>query len=424
RGVERVKASGKEVEESERCFQMNREANNKAMRFWMWYHFMNHIRAQTSSSPFFVGAIAIGIWLVLSGEWTIGTLLPFTFWVGGFISTIDQLRGTERQINGQLPAINTLKRLMELEPAVQDAPNATYFEASGALSVQVKQVSFAHPGKDNDGSSRPVLQNVSFSIRPGQKVAIIGPSGVGKTTLLHMLLRSRDPDQGQVLLDGHDLRGVTQASFKRFVGYAPQGAPLFDGSIRELMLYGLDPQHRSRTSDDEIWAVLRAVKADFGERLIKGLDTKIGRDGLELSGGERQRLSAAMALMNPLLRLLIMDEPTSNLDSETQKGFQDGLNAVLKRGVTAIIVAHRLSTVMDCDQFIVLKPVDELVAGESQVEAVAGSFGELYELSPTFRRIAENEGLKIRPEISIKPEDAPISRPPLLFGDSPIDFSA
>jgi ABC-type multidrug transport system fused ATPase/permease subunit len=373
------------------------------------------IRNITSSTPMFVGFMAFGAWMAMKGEWSVGMILPFLFWGNGFLHSINDLKGIERQINGHLPAIATLKRIMELEPAVKDLPDAIEFTADGPVRVEFRGVSFAHPGKD-DGPAKTVLKDVSFKAEQGQKIAIIGPSGAGKTTLLHMLLRSRDPQGGSVHLNGFDLRGLKQSSFKRYLGYAPQNAPLFDGTIRELMLWGVLPEDRESITDEDIWKTLRVVQADFGERLDKGLDTTIGRDGIELSGGERQRLSAAIALMNPQLRLLIMDEPTSNLDWETQQGFQDGLNAALDRGVTVFMVAHRLSTVRDCDRFVVLKPVSELKDDESQVEAVASSFEELYQLSPTFRRVAKGEGLNFGPKIVTELKDMPAASASFLDG--------
>ena len=431
RNVERVKAFGKEVEERNRHHEMNRAANDKAVRFWSWYHKMNQIRVQTSAAPFFIGVVAVGAWMVLAGDWTIGTMMPFVFWTGNLTNAVTQLRNIERQINGQLPAIEALKKLMELEPAVKDPEHPKEFAPDGPVSVTLVDVSFSYPGKDSAPHEaqgkrqgpKQVLKNVWIRASAGQKVAIIGPSGTGKTTLLHMLLRSRDPDSGVVMVDGLDLRDISQTAFKRFIGYAPQGAPLFDGTIRELVLYGLPPDERKSVTDEEIWKLLRTVRADFGDRLDSGLETKIGRDGIELSGGERQRLSAAMALMSPHLRLLIMDEPTSSLDSETQQGFQDGLNAVLERGVTTFIVAHRLSTVRDCDSFVVLKPVSELAEGESQVEAVASSFEELYRISPTFRKVADGEGLKFGPAIGVRLKDVPDAPVP-LFGGKPVDLRA
>ncbi|MEA3248892.1 MAG: ABC transporter ATP-binding protein [Patescibacteria group bacterium] len=431
RNVERVKAFGKEAEERDCHLEMNRAAKERSIRFWQRYHFLSYIRSQTSSAPFFIGVMAVAAWMVMSGGWTVGMMIPFIFWSNNFTFSINELRRVERQINGQLPAIQTLKRLMELEPAVKDPSHPKDFAPDGPVSVTMIDVGFSYPGKDPSAGDaqgkrkepKQVLKDVWVRAKAGQKIAIIGPSGAGKTTLLHMLLRSRDPDKGIVMFDGIDLREISQSVFKRFIGYAPQGAPLFDGTIRELMLYGLAPEDRKSVTDDDIWELLRTVRADFGDRLDSGLDTKIGRDGIELSGGERQRLSAAMALMNPRLRLLVMDEPTSNLDAETQQGFQDGLKAVLARGVTTFIVAHRLSTVRDCDQFIVLKSVSGLAEGESQVEAVAESFEGLYDVSSTFRRVARNEGLTFGPRIGVNLKDVPLPKTP-LFGNKPIDLNA
>jgi ABC-type multidrug transport system fused ATPase/permease subunit len=377
---------------------------------------MDLIRAQSGTTLFACGMLVFAICQVYSGAWTIGTLIPFGSWMYMLINLADRLTESESAVSKCLSSIKTLREVLDEPAAVTDKPDALNFAPDGPVSVEFDRVSFSYPNQEAEGPPKPVLRNVSFTVEHGEKVAIIGPSGTGKTTLLHKVLRSRDPDSGRVLINGLDLRDLKQATFKRVVSYVPQGAPLFDETLRNLMLYAVPPDARSQITDELIWATLRLVKADLGPRFDKGLETKIGRDGIELSGGERQRLSAAMALMNPHLRLLVMDEPTSNLDAETQAAFHDGLSDAVASGVTTFVVAHRLSTVRDCDRFVVLKPAAELAENETQVEAVARSFGELNRISPTFRKVAKSEGLTL----TAKDQTTELGDFNRLFGAKPV----
>ena len=396
RNVERVKSFGMEAEDCSRIRQAVLEAQVTATRFWTWYAGRAGIRAISSILPLWVGMTAFGSWLVLRGDWTVGSLMPLILWTGHFIGAVNQYREIERQMNGNLPAIRTLHRIMTLKPAVEDAPDALELASDKAVGLHFSKVSYSYPEKEGSGPRPAVLRDVSFSVEPGETVALIGPSGAGKSTIMHLALRSMDPQEGSVVVGGQSLTAVTQASWKRLLGYIPQGAPLFDGTIRELVIYGLMSEERKRVTDEDIWNLLQLLKADFGARLTDGLDTKIGRDGIELSGGERQRLSAAMALMKKP-HFLLVDEATSNLDSETERAFRDGLNVLLGHNMSALIIAHRLSTVRDCEKFVVLKPVEECAEGEGQVEAIASSFEELYAVSSTFRRLADAQDLAIGP---------------------------
>jgi ATP-binding cassette subfamily B protein len=240
------------------------------------------------------------------------------------------------------------------------------------------------------------LTRVSFAIEPGEKVALLGASGAGKTTVMRKLLRFDDPTSGCVLVDGIDLRTIRQTSWRQGIGYIPQQAQVFDGSIRYNLTYRLSPEERARVTDADLWKLMQLLQIAFKDRLTQGLDTIVGKNGIKLSGGQAQRLMIGAAVIKRPW-LLVVDEATSSLDSATEHEVQAGLATVLSGSATsALIVAHRLSTVRHlCTKFVVLKAANEVPGGESQVEAIASSFEVLYRESPTFRRLADYQGVAV-----------------------------
>ena len=203
-----------------------------------------------------------------------------------------------------------------------------------------------------------------------------------------------DPTSGTILINSHDLRDVRLSSWLNLIAYVPQQAQVFDGTIRDNLLY-LFTDERPTVSDDELWDVMRKLKIDFGDRLTDGLDTRVGRHGIELSGGEQQRLMIGAAAMRKP-QFMVVDEATASLDATTEKAVQKGLEEVLGDHIGALIITHRLSTVRRlCSKFFVLRDSEGLAPGEPQLEASANSFEELYEVSPTFRTLADDQGVVI-----------------------------
>ena len=241
----------------------------------------------------------------------------------------------------------------------------------------------------------PILQDLSFTINPGEKVALIGPSGAGKTSVMKLLLRYMDPTTGTIMVNGNKLPEVQLSSWMSRVGYISQQSQVFDGTIRYNLTFGLSEERQAEITDGEIWEVMKSLQVDFGARLTDGLQTRVGKDGMKLSGGQAQRLMIAAAVIKKPI-FMVIDEATSSLDSTTEKAVQEGLEQVLAGPVGALIVAHRLSTVRKmCNRFIVLRPLEHVLGGESQIEAEANSFEELYRLSPTFRRLADDQHISI-----------------------------
>jgi ABC-type multidrug transport system fused ATPase/permease subunit len=246
-------------------------------------------------------------------------------------------------------------------------------------------------GGKNESSPFPVIRNVTFTIKQGERVALIGPSGAGKTTLMKLLLRFMDPEHGAIRVNGHDLRDIDLSSWMRSVAYIPQHAQILDGTIRYNLTYGLSPEERDQWTDDRLWDLMRKLRIDFGERLQNGLETVVGERGIKLSGGQAQRVMiGAAAIQHP--PFMIIDEATSHLDSSTERAVHDGLAEILSDRTGALIIAHRLSTVRDlCDRFVVLRNSEEVKNGDSQIEAIANSFEMLYAVSSTFRQLSDDQ---------------------------------
>jgi ABC-type multidrug transport system fused ATPase/permease subunit len=239
----------------------------------------------------------------------------------------------------------------------------------------------------------PILGNVSFAIPSGRRVALIGQSGAGKTTIAGLVRRDVDPESGEILLDGIDLRQYRLSSVLRYMGVILQRPEIMSGTVRENITYGVPVN--MEVTDDMLWQIIDAVSPTMRERFVeRGLDTKVGKQGLQLSGGEQQRLCVMRALIkNP--QFLIVDEATSSLDSETEIVVQKGIDAALARGISALVIAHRFSTLRNCDQFVVLKKLANCEPGEPQVECVAHSLTELSDQSPTFRRLAAAQDFRV-----------------------------
>jgi ATP-binding cassette, subfamily B, heavy metal transporter len=271
-----------------------------------------------------------------------------------------------RQIRQSLTDLENLMALLELEPEVKDRPGAHPLALSAA-EVRFDGVSFGYDAR------RPVLQDVDFVVPGGHTLALVGRSGAGKSTVVRLLFRFYDVDEGAILIDGQDLRDVTQESLRSAIGLVPQDTVLFNETIRANIAYG-----RPGAGQAEIEAAARAAQIhDFISLLPDGYDTVVGERGLKLSGGEKQRVAIArMVLKDP--PILIFDEATSALDSRTERMIQAALRR-LSSGRTTLIIAHRLSTVVDADQILVLEHGRVIEHGRhQQLLAHNGSYAQMW----------------------------------------------
>ncbi len=292
-----------------------------------------------------VGTAAI-LWVggqqVLNGSLSIGSLLVFLSYLNSLYGPVESLLYTPGTVQGVAGSARRVMEILEMEPEVRDRPGA------GPLPAARGHVSFEHVtfGYEPD---RPVLHDVSLEALPGQVVALVGPTGAGKSTLVSLISRFFDPWKGRVTVDGHDLRDVQLKSLREQVALVLQEPFLFPLTIAENIAYG-----RPDAPREAIEAAARAANAHaFIERLPQGYDTVVGERGATLSGGERQRLSIARALLKDA-PILILDEPTSALDAETEGLLLEALERLME-GRTTFIIAHRLSTIRKADRIVVLE---------------------------------------------------------------------
>ncbi|MEL4272828.1 ABC transporter ATP-binding protein/permease [Shewanella xiamenensis] len=284
--------------------------------------------------------MALAAYKVTNNEMTIGDFVLINAFMMQLFMPLNFLGFVYREIRGALANIERMFSLLDKHPSIIDKPDALDFHPSrGELSFE--QVSFNY-------DDRPILRNVSFKVAAGKKVAVVGDSGAGKSTLIKLLFRFYDVEQGRILIDGHDIRQLTQDALRRAIAIVPQDTVLFNDSLVENIRYG-----RPDASDDEVRDAIKLAHLEgFIASLSKGWDTKVGERGLKLSGGEKQRVAIARAILKGS-PVLVFDEATSSLDSRSEQAILTALREVAK-GHTSLVVAHRLSTIVDADQIVVL----------------------------------------------------------------------
>jgi ATP-binding cassette subfamily B protein len=344
-GIVTVKSFAMEEHEKQRFLHDVREANAVVTR---GVGFDAAVGASQNLIVLFarVACIGYGGVLVLRGEITAGTLVAFLGYIGGLFGPVQGLSGVYKTMQTASVAIGQVFSILDAQDHLGDAPDAE--EVTGLRGeVEFDGVHFAYPS--SSGPDRPLINGINLQVKQGETIALVGPSGAGKTTLMSLLCRFYDPNEGVVRIDGKDIRSLKQMSLRRHIGVVLQDLLLFNESVRSNIAYG-----RPNATQEEIEAMARAAHAhDFILRLPQGYDTVVGERGSRLSAGERQRISIARSLLkNP--PILILDEPTSALDAESEALVQEALGKLMK-GRTTFAIAHRLSTVVDADRILVLK---------------------------------------------------------------------
>jgi len=296
----------------------------------------------------FIGSLAtalvvgVGGWLVLDDALTAGTLVAVVLYVERFFDPIRELAQRYNTFQATMAASERLFELLDLEPDMVDAPGAVPLPQIQG-EVEFKDVSFAYRQE-----GRSVLKNINLRAEPGDRIALVGETGAGKSTIIRLLSRFYDVTDGAVTIDGHDVREVTSDSLRQQLGIVLQDTFLFTGTVADNIRYG-----RLNASDEEVLVASKAVGAhDFISRMPDGYDSEVGENGSNLSVGQRQLVSFARALLaDP--RILILDEATSSVDTATERVIQRALDTLME-GRTSFVIAHRLSTIINADQIIVL----------------------------------------------------------------------
>ena len=367
-GILLVKAFSKGRAERIRFGEINRELRRLEIRQHMigrWFRLLN----QTFMTLGPALLLLFGGYLVVTGQTTVGTVVSVvTILAGRLAGSAGSLGNLYVNITGSLALFGRIFQILDHPPEVTDRPGAHALgTARGA--VRFEGVTFAYPG-----TCRPALEDVSFEVEPGQLVALVGPSGAGKTTATCLLARFYDPTVGAVRLDGMDLRDVTLESLSRQIGIVFQDTFLFHASVRQNLLYA-----RPEASQDELEAAARAAHIhEFIVSLPEGYDTVVGERGHRLSGGEKQRLAIARVILKDP-RIVILDEATSHLDTVSEQLIQAALRPLFA-GRTSFVIAHRLSTVLAADVILVFDR-GHLVERGSHLELVqrGGLYADLYQ---------------------------------------------
>jgi ATP-binding cassette, subfamily B, bacterial len=312
--------------------------------------------------------LGYGAWLVLQRSLTVGELLIVVAYIGSVYKPLETISATIGSLQDQFVNLDMAFELLDKEPDITDSPGAIAIPASRG-HVVFDGVGFSYAGRVE------TLKDISFEAAPGQALAIVGPTGAGKSTLVSLLPRFYDPQAGRIVVDGFDVRSLTLRSLRAQISIVLQEPLLFSSSVADNIRYG-----RLDASLDEIVEAATAANAhEFITALPEGYDTPLGERGAQLSGGERQRIAVARAFLKNA-PILILDEPTSSIDSKTEKVILDAL-ARLMEGRTTFLVAHRLSTLRNVDTILVLDQGRVVERGShEELLAVEGLYRQLYDV--------------------------------------------
>lgn len=374
--VRTIRAARAEIRETEAINQNASEAYVQGVKIAKINALISPIAGVASNAAFIV-VLGVGGFRVAAGETSVANLVTFILLMFLMIRPLGQAFGAYSSVMSALGALARIEEIIELplEESGDVKPTSTKILKTDT-AIEFKKVSFSYPNQQDNKESKPVLSGVSFKIQQGHRVALVGPSGAGKTTVLSLIERFYEPTSGEILLNGTPVRELTRDQLRSQIGYVEQDAPVLAGTIRSNLLIG-----SPNATDKELKKVLGEVNlTSVLKRDKRGLDAEVGEAGIMLSGGERQRLAIARALLEAP-PILLLDESTSALDGLNEQRMRQAIDAVAK-GRTLIVIAHRLSTVIDSDQIMVLEN-GKLVG--------SGTHRQLVKSTPLYKELAKHQ---------------------------------
>jgi ATP-binding cassette, subfamily B, multidrug efflux pump len=366
-GIRVIHAFSRQDHNIEKFEQINKEnykANLRAIILQMLYGPLVELIGMIGTC----GVIWLGARQVVTGEMSVGTIVAFVNYLWRFWAPLSALSNVYNQALSAMASSERLFQVLDTPPEIIDSPDAV------ELTDIKGDIHFDHVTFGYKPEERMVLHDISFEARPGQIIALVGPTGAGKSSIINLLMRFYEPNEGGIYVDGHDLRDVKSASFRNKVGMVLQDSFIFSGTIRENIQYG-----KLDATEEEILKAAQATRVqDFAEKFPAGFETEVEERGAKLSAGQRQLLAFARALVaNP--RILILDEATSSVDTETERHIQEALKTLFS-GRTSIVIAHRLSTIEHADKIIVIDDGKIIEQGtHSELLNKKGMYHELYQ---------------------------------------------